>query len=76
MVTSAKLLDDVYRTEKNFDVRERLLLVRRVLAYKLEREGTPIRVFQDIVDKLSYECDCDGENMRHAEINKYPNWDI
>ena len=31
MVTSAKLLDDVYRTEKNVDVRERLLLVRRVL---------------------------------------------
>ena len=29
MVTSAKLLDDVYRTEKNVDVRERLLLVRR-----------------------------------------------
>ncbi len=31
MVTSAKLLDDVYTTEKNVDVRERLLLVRRVL---------------------------------------------
>jgi transposase len=31
LVTSAKLLDDVYRTEKNVDVRERLLLVRRVL---------------------------------------------
>ena len=31
MVTSSKLLDDVYRTEKNVDVRERLLLVRRVL---------------------------------------------
>ena len=31
MVTSAKLLGDVYRTEKNVDVRERLLLVRRVL---------------------------------------------
>ena len=31
MVSSAKLLDDVYRTEKNVDVRERLLLVRRVL---------------------------------------------
>jgi len=31
LVSSAKLLDDVYRTEKNVDVRERLLLVRRVL---------------------------------------------
>ncbi len=31
MVSSAKLLDDVYRTEHNGDVRERLLLVRRVL---------------------------------------------
>ena len=31
MVASVKLLDDVYRTEKNVDVRERLLLVRRVL---------------------------------------------
>ena len=31
MVSSAKLLDDAYRTEKNVDVRERLLLVRRVL---------------------------------------------
>ncbi|MGC2571423.1 MAG: hypothetical protein WA364_07920 [Candidatus Nitrosopolaris sp.] len=31
MVSSAKLLDDAYRTEKNGDVRERLLLVRRVL---------------------------------------------
>jgi putative transposase len=31
LVSSAKLLDDAYRTEKNCDVRERLLLVRRVL---------------------------------------------
>jgi transposase len=31
LVTSAKLLDDAYRTEKNVDVRERLLLVRRVM---------------------------------------------
>jgi hypothetical protein len=31
LVTSAKLLDDAYRTEKNVDVRERLLLVRRIL---------------------------------------------
>ena len=31
MVASVKLLDDAYRTEKNVDVRERLLLVRRVL---------------------------------------------
>ena len=31
MVSSAKLLDDAYRTEQNGDVRERLLLVRRVL---------------------------------------------
>jgi len=31
LVSSAKLLDDAYRTEKNGDVRERLLLVRRVL---------------------------------------------
>ncbi|MGB7636103.1 MAG: hypothetical protein WBL88_00875 [Nitrososphaeraceae archaeon] len=33
MVTSARLLDDAYRTEKDddVDVRERLLLVRRVL---------------------------------------------
>ena len=31
MVASVKLLDDIYRTEKNVDVRERLLLVRRVL---------------------------------------------
>ena len=31
MVSSAKLLDDAYRTEHNVDVRERLLLVRRVL---------------------------------------------
>ena len=30
-MSSAKLLDDAYRTEKNGDVRERLLLVRRVL---------------------------------------------
>ena len=31
LVSSAKLLNDAYRTEKNGDVRERLLLVRRVL---------------------------------------------
>jgi hypothetical protein len=31
LVSSAKLLDDAYRTEKNVDVRERLVLVRRVL---------------------------------------------
>ena len=31
MVSSAKLLDDAYRIEQNGDVRERLLLVRRVL---------------------------------------------
>lgn len=33
MVTSARLLDDAYRTEKDddVDVRERLVLVRRVL---------------------------------------------
>ena len=31
MVSSAKLLEDVLRTEKNVDVRERLLLLRRVL---------------------------------------------
>jgi len=31
LVASAKLLDDACRTEKNVDVRERLLLVRRVL---------------------------------------------
>jgi transposase len=31
LLHSVKLLDDVYRTEKNVDVRERLLLVRRVL---------------------------------------------
>jgi hypothetical protein len=31
LVSSAKLLDDAYRTEKNVDVKERLLLVRRVL---------------------------------------------
>ena len=31
MVSSVKLLDDAYRTEKNVDVRKRLLLVRRVL---------------------------------------------
>jgi transposase len=31
LVPSAKLLDDASRTEKNVDVRERLLLVRRVL---------------------------------------------
>jgi hypothetical protein len=30
LAASAKLLDDAYRTEKNADVRERLLLVRRV----------------------------------------------
>lgn len=30
MVTSARLLDDAYRTEKDVNVRERLLLVRRV----------------------------------------------
>jgi transposase len=34
VAASAKLLDDVYRTEKNVDVRERLLLVRRVLVDK------------------------------------------
>jgi len=31
LVASVKLLDDSYRAEKNVDVRERLLLVRRVL---------------------------------------------
>ena len=31
MVVSVKLLDDAHRTEKNVDVRERLLLVRRVM---------------------------------------------
>jgi transposase len=31
LVSSVKLLGDAYRTEKNVDVRERLLLVRRVL---------------------------------------------
>ncbi|MGC2685153.1 MAG: helix-turn-helix domain-containing protein, partial [Candidatus Nitrosopolaris sp.] len=31
LVASIKLLDDAYRTEKNVDVRERLLLVRRVM---------------------------------------------
>jgi len=33
LVTSARLLDDAYRTEKydDVDVRERLVLVRRVL---------------------------------------------
>jgi len=31
LVDSVKVLDDAYRTEKNVDVRERLLLVRRVL---------------------------------------------
>ena len=31
VAASVKLLDDTYRTEKNVDVRERLLLVRRVL---------------------------------------------
>ena len=31
MVSSTKLLEDALRTEKNVDVRERLLLVRRVL---------------------------------------------
>jgi transposase len=31
LVSSAKLLDDAYRTEHNGDVRERLLLVIRVL---------------------------------------------
>ena len=30
MDTSARLLDDAYRIEKNVDVRERLLLVRRI----------------------------------------------
>lgn len=36
MVTSAKLLDEAYRTEKDADVRERLLLVRRVREDKEE----------------------------------------
>ncbi|MDQ6863640.1 MAG: leucine zipper domain-containing protein [Thermoproteota archaeon] len=31
VAASVKLLDDTFRTEKNVDVRERLLLVRRVL---------------------------------------------
>jgi putative transposase len=31
LIPSVKLLPDAYRTEKNVDVRERLLLVRRVL---------------------------------------------
>ena len=31
VAASVKLLDDTYRTEKNVDVRERLLLARRVL---------------------------------------------
>jgi transposase len=31
LVSSAKLLEDAYGTEQNGDVRERLLLVRRVL---------------------------------------------
>jgi transposase len=37
LVSSAKLLEDVYRTEQNGDVRERLLPVRRVL---LDNEQT------------------------------------
>lgn len=36
MVTSAKLLDEAYRIEKDADVRERLLLVRRVREDKEE----------------------------------------
>jgi hypothetical protein len=32
LVASVKLLDNTYKTEQNGDVRERLLLVRRVLA--------------------------------------------
>ena len=41
MVTSARLLDDAYRTEKDddVDVRERLLLVRRVLVDNEEEEA-------------------------------------
>ena len=37
MVTSARLLDDAYRTEKDddVDVRERLVLVRRVLVRRV-----------------------------------------
>jgi transposase len=31
LIPSVKLLDNAYRTEKNVDVRERVLLVRRVL---------------------------------------------
>jgi hypothetical protein len=31
LVTAVKLLDAAYRTEKDADVRERLLLVRRIL---------------------------------------------
>ena len=33
---SVKLLDDAYRTEKNAEVRERLLLVRRVLVDNMQ----------------------------------------
>ena len=37
LVASVKLLDDIYRTENNVDVRERLLLVRRVLMMNKQR---------------------------------------
>jgi transposase len=45
LVTSAKLLDDTYRTEKNADVRERLLLVRRVRVSKKEAASTAEKEF-------------------------------
>ena len=46
MVTSAKLLDDTYRTEKNAaDVRERLLLVRRVRVDNEEAASTAEKEF-------------------------------
>ncbi|MFZ0513504.1 MAG: hypothetical protein WAM14_17995 [Candidatus Nitrosopolaris sp.] len=40
MVTSAKLLDDAYRTEKNGDVRERLLLVSKRFIIEKSEIGT------------------------------------
>lgn len=46
MVSSAKLLDDAYRTEKNGDVRERLLLVRRVLVDNEQRARVAEKEFR------------------------------
>ena len=57
LVASAKLLDDAYRTEKKADVRERLLLVRRVRVDNKEAANVAEKEFHSIgvVDHRKYQ---------------------